>query len=177
MSRMIDDMLFLAKADNGLIIPEQARIELADVVFKLFDYYHLLAEERGIELSLTGKGQVLGDRLMLDRALSNLLSNALRYTPAGQTISVLIRETAGSTTFSIENPGDTISSEHLEKLFDRFYRVDPARREEARAMPGSVLPSPAPSLRLTKAAFGVLQRLASRAFTLNSPSQLMSVCR
>ena len=129
MSRMIDDMLFLAKADNGLIIPEQARIELADVVFKLFDYYHLLAEERGIELSLTGKGQVLGDRLMLDRALSNLLSNALRYTPAGHTISVLIRETAGSTTFSIENPGDTISSEHLEKLFDRFYRVDPARRE------------------------------------------------
>ena len=129
MSRMIDDMLFLAKADNGLIIPEQARIELADVVFKLFDYYHLLAEERGIELSLTGKGQVLGDRLMLDRALSNLLSNALRYTPAGQTISVLIRETEDSTTFSIENPGDTISSEHLEKLFDRFYRVDPARRE------------------------------------------------
>lgn len=124
MSRMIDDMLFLAKADNGLIIPEQARIELADVVFKLFDYYHLLAEERGIELSLTGTGQVLGDRLMLDRALSNLLSNALRY--AGGTYNFgLIRETAGSTTFSIENPGDTISSEHLEKLFDRFYRVDP----------------------------------------------------
>ncbi|KJU81218.1 ATPase, partial [Ectopseudomonas oleovorans] len=92
-----DDMLFLAKADNGLIIPEQARIELADVVFKLFDYYHLLAEERGIELSLTGKGQVLGDRLMLDRALSNLLSNALRYTPAGKRISVLIRQTADST--------------------------------------------------------------------------------
>ncbi|MUL53566.1 heavy metal sensor histidine kinase [Pseudomonas aeruginosa] len=108
MSRMIDDMLFLAKADNGLIIPEQARIELADVVFKLFDYYHLLAEEHGIELSLTG---------------------TLRYTPVGHTISVLIRETADSTTFSIENPGDTISSEHLEKLFDRFYRVDPARRE------------------------------------------------
>ena len=118
MSRMIDDMLFLAKADNGLIIPEQARIELADVV-----------EERGIELSLTGTGQAQGDRLMLDRALSNLLSNALRYTPAGKTISVLIRQAADSTTFSIENPGDTISSEHLEKLFDRFYRVDPARRE------------------------------------------------
>ena len=60
-----------------------------------------MAEERGIELSLTFKGQVLGDRLMLDRALSNLLSNALRYTPAGQTISVLIRETEDSTTFSI----------------------------------------------------------------------------
>lgn len=169
MSRMIDDMLFLAKADNGLIIPEQARIELADVVFKLFDYYHLLAEEHGIELSLTGTGQVLGDRLMLDRALSNLLSNALRYTPVGHTISVLIRETADSTTFSIENPGDTISSEHLEKLFDRFYRVDPARREEARATPGSDLPSPDPSLRLTKAASGAPQPPASRAFTSNCP--------
>lgn len=55
MSRMIDDMLFLAKADNGLIIPEQARIELADVVYKLFDYYHLLA--KSVALSYRSQAQ------------------------------------------------------------------------------------------------------------------------
>ena len=66
---------------------------------------------------------------MLDRVISNLLSNALRYTPKGKTISVLIRQTGDSIILSVENPGDTISSEHLEKLFDRFYRADPARRE------------------------------------------------
>lgn len=129
MSRMIDDMLFLAKSDNGLIIPEQTRIEFSEVVAKLFEYYHLLADEQGIQLAVTGTGHVLGDKLMLDRAISNLLSNALRYTPAGKTILVTIKSSARAVTLTIENPGETIKPEHLNKLFDRFYRVDPARRE------------------------------------------------
>jgi len=72
---------------------------------------------------------VLGDKLMLDRAISNLLSNALRYTPAGKTILVTIKSGASAVTLTIANPGETIKPEHLDKLFDRFYRVDPARRE------------------------------------------------
>lgn len=55
MSRMIDDMLFLAKSDNGLIIPEQVDIQLHDLVSKLFEYYQLLADDRGIRLTLQGK--------------------------------------------------------------------------------------------------------------------------
>jgi two-component system heavy metal sensor histidine kinase CusS len=129
MSRMIDDMLFLAKSDNGLIPPEQSRIELAEVVAKLFEYYHLLADERGIHLASSGSGSVVGDRLMLDRAISNLLSNALRYSPTGKTISVTIRQAGSAVTLAVENPGETIKPEYLDKLFDRFYRVDPARRE------------------------------------------------
>lgn len=129
MSRMIDDMLFLAKSDNGLIIPEQSRIELSEVATKLIEYYHLLADEQGIQLVVTGSGSVLGDKLMLDRAISNLLSNALRYTTAGKTILVTIKSTASAVTLIVENPGETIKPEHLDKLFDRFYRVDPARRE------------------------------------------------
>ena len=66
---------------------------------------------------------------MLDRAISNLLSNALRYTPEGECISVDIRQKGTSISVSVENPGEPIAPEHLEKLFDRFYRVDPARRE------------------------------------------------
>ncbi|MEO4046527.1 heavy metal sensor histidine kinase [Pseudomonas sp. CAU 1711] len=129
MARMIDDMLFLAKADNGLIVPQQTEVELAELVARLFDYYRLLAEERDIRLAVTGKGRVTGDRLMLERALSNLLSNALRYTPAGETIGVAIGQAGDSIALSVENPGDGIGAEHLDKLFDRFYRVDPARRE------------------------------------------------
>jgi len=78
---------------------------------------------------VTGTGHVLGDKLMLDRAISNLLSNALRYTPAGKTILVTIKSGASAVTLTIANPGETIKPEHLDKLFDRFYRVDPARRE------------------------------------------------
>jgi two-component system heavy metal sensor histidine kinase CusS len=129
MSRMIDDMLFLAKADNGLIIPEQKKIALQQVIGKLHEYYRLLADEHHIELKLTGSGEVQGDVLMLRRAISNLLSNALRYTPERHAITVSISQTRQSTLLTVENPGETISPEHLERLFDRFYRADPARRE------------------------------------------------
>ncbi|WP_350600960.1 heavy metal sensor histidine kinase [Pseudomonas sp. 65/3-MNA-CIBAN-0223] len=129
MSRMIDDMLFLAKSDNGLITHENKPIDLLDVVEKLLEYYHLLADERGINLTVSGAGSVRGDVLMLHRAISNLLSNALRYTPEGRTINVDIQQRSTSTFVVVENPGETIAPEHLEKLFDRFYRADPARRE------------------------------------------------
>ncbi|MGR6616606.1 MULTISPECIES: heavy metal sensor histidine kinase [Pseudomonas] len=129
MSRMIDDMLFLAKSDNGLITHENKPIDLLDVVEKLLEYYRLLADERGINLTVSGAGSVRGDVLMLHRAISNLLSNALRYTPEGRTINVDIQQRSTSTFVVVENPGETIAPEHLEKLFDRFYRADPARRE------------------------------------------------
>jgi two-component system heavy metal sensor histidine kinase CusS len=129
MSRMIDDMLFLAKSDNGLIPHENKPIDLLAVVEKLLEYYRLLADERGINLAVSGQGSVRGDVLMLHRAISNLLSNALRYTPEGQTINVDIQQKGMSTLVVVENPGEIIAPEHLEKLFDRFYRVDPARRE------------------------------------------------
>ena len=129
MGRMIDEMLFLAKSDNGLITHENKPIDLVAVVEKLLEYYRLLADERGIDLKVTGRGSVRGDVLMLDRAISNLLSNALRYTPEGKCITVDIRQKGTSISVSVENPGEPIAPEHLEKLFDRFYRVDPARRE------------------------------------------------
>jgi two-component system, OmpR family, heavy metal sensor histidine kinase CusS len=129
MSRMIDDMLFLAKADNGMIISEQVDIELADLVSKLLEYYQLVAEDRCIRLSLEGRGKVRGDRLMIDRAVSNILSNALRYTPEGHEISVQVEQAADHVTLTVRNGGVTIDPQHLDKIFDRFYRADPARRE------------------------------------------------
>ncbi|MGN7738608.1 heavy metal sensor histidine kinase [Pseudomonas sp. 22526] len=129
MSRMIDDMLFLAKADNGLVVPKREWIALEGVVDTLLEYYYLLADERGIELKLSGSGSIQGDVLMVHRAISNLLSNALRYTPPGKTISVQVRQNNASTILTVENPGETIPPEHLERLFDRFYRVHPTRRE------------------------------------------------
>ena len=144
MGRMIDDMLFLAKSDNGLITHENKPIDLVALVEKLLEYYRLLADEQGIDLKVTGRGSVRGDVLMLDRAISNLLSNALRYTPAGKCISVDIRQEGTSISISVENPGEPIAPEHLEKLFDRFYRVDPARREGNPSNAGLGLSIPPP---------------------------------
>ena len=129
MARMIDDMLFLAKADNGLIIPEAQSIELRDLCAQLLEFYQMTADERGIRFELSGTAHILGDAAMLRRALSNLLSNALRYTADGKIIRVDIATGAADVALRVGNPGDSIAQAHLSRLFDRFYRVDPARRE------------------------------------------------
>ena len=81
MGRMISDMLLLAKAENGLVVPTRETVNLAAEVLALFDYYDAVAEEKGLHLTLEGDGEVSADRLMLRRALGNLLSNAVRHSP------------------------------------------------------------------------------------------------
>lgn len=70
-----------------------------------------------------------GDRSMLRRALSNLLDNAMRFTPSGGQVRVRITDAPDHLSLSIENTGEAISEALLPRLFDRFYRADPARRE------------------------------------------------
>lgn len=132
LSRTIADMLFLAKADNDLVIPAQENIDLRAEANSILEFYEALAEENGVRLSIEGHATVSGDRLMLRRAISNLLSNAFRHTPKGGSLKVRIaKERDGDTTFAVENTGDTIAAEHLPRLFDRFYRADPSRRRDA----------------------------------------------
>ena len=126
---MIADMLFLAKAENKQIIPHQEQLELAAEVADMLEFYGVLAEENEIHLSVVGHGAVFGDRLMLRRAISNLLSNALRYTPVGGTVTVRIEtQIDEEIQLTVENTGACIAPEHLPRLFDRFYRTDSARQ-------------------------------------------------
>ncbi len=129
MSRMVDDLLFLAKADNGLLVPQRQAVALEALVAKQFEYYQLLAEERGVTLSLQGRGRALGDASLLDRVVSNLLSNALRYTPPGEAVRVCLTQANGRARLQVENRGPSLAAQDLERLFDCFYRADPARRE------------------------------------------------
>jgi two-component system heavy metal sensor histidine kinase CusS len=73
---------------------------------------------------------VVGDPLMLRRAMSNLLSNAIRYTPGGRAVTVHLTEADARVQLIVENPGAPIPAEHLSRLFDRFYRVDPSRQRK-----------------------------------------------
>ncbi|MDM6747226.1 Cu(+)/Ag(+) sensor histidine kinase CusS, partial [Escherichia coli] len=131
MAKMVSDMLFLAQADNNQLIPEKKMLNLADEVGKVFDFFEALAEDRGVELRFVGdECQVAGDPLMLRRALSNLLSNALRYTPPGEAIVVRCQTVDHQVQVTVENPGTPIAPEHLPRLFDRFYRVDPSRQRK-----------------------------------------------
>ncbi|TLU67006.1 heavy metal sensor histidine kinase [Enterobacter sp. MF024] len=137
MSKMVSDMLFLAQADNNQLIPEKETLDLAAEVTTVFDFFEALAEERGVALRLEGHTSLVeGDPLMLRRALSNLLSNAIRYTPRGGTITVHLRAGEGEVHIIVENPGTPIAPVHLPRLFDRFYRVDPSRQRKDESSSG-----------------------------------------
>ena len=129
MARMISDMLLLAKAENGLVVPNRETLNLAAEVLALFDYYDAVAEEKGLHLTLEGDGEVSADRLMLRRALGNLLSNAVRHSAANATLRVNISASPDAVTIRMENTGDTIPQEYWERVFDRFFRVDPSRQQ------------------------------------------------
>lgn len=128
MARMTADMLFLAKADHGLIAPQSTRMSLSQEFSDLFEFYEAMAEEKSVRLDLRGDATIHGDRLMLRRALSNLLSNAIRHTPQGAAVSIAIEIKNGHVDICITNPSH-IPAEHINRLFDRFYRVDPSRHE------------------------------------------------
>jgi len=127
LTRMISDMLFLAKADDGTTVPRTEPVDLAAETDALFEFFSALADERGVALARDGEGRIEAERLMLRRAVSNLLSNAIRHTTVGGTVRVEIAPLAsGEVRFAVENPGE-IPAEHLPRLFDRFYRVDASR--------------------------------------------------
>ena len=133
LSRMISGMLFLAQADNRLLVLQRESIDLHLEVARLFNFYEALASEGRVGLTQRGAATVYADRLMIQRALSNLLSNAIRLTPAGMTVEVALREDVDhQATIVVANPGTGISAEHLPRIFDRLYRVD-ASRQDARS--------------------------------------------
>jgi len=129
MAQLVNDMLYLAKADHGLLMPKREPLELAEEVDLLLEFFAPLAEDARVTLSRDGDARLQGDRNMLRRALSNLLDNALRFTPAGGEVRVRINDQAKSLSLSVENSGEGIPADLLPRLFDRFYRADPARHE------------------------------------------------
>lgn len=129
MAKMLSDMLFLAQADNNLLKPELVQIDLQAEVRILIDYFGAWAEEREVILKMVGpRVCILGDRLMIRRALSNLLSNAIRYTPAGGIVTATFVAESANVRVCIQNPGPPIPAEHIAHIFERFYRPDASRQ-------------------------------------------------
>jgi two-component system heavy metal sensor histidine kinase CusS len=131
LARMVSDMLFLAKTENGLALPNPEQIALHAEVAALTDFYDALAADKQLRWSVSGTAQVQGDRLMVRRALSNLLSNAIRHSPPGSCVAIHLHSSQGNTTVSVANEGPDIDADVLPRLFDRFYRADAARRHPA----------------------------------------------
>ncbi|WP_417698799.1 heavy metal sensor histidine kinase [Pseudoalteromonas lipolytica] len=133
LTKMVNDMLWLAKTQNGLIKPKQQILHSHDEIASLFDYFDALAEEAGICFKTEGENlRFYCDQLHFRQLLSNLLSNAIRYTPKGASISVKSEIVSADTVcISVVNPGEKIPAEHLPYLFDRFYRPDKSRQKHS----------------------------------------------
>jgi two-component system heavy metal sensor histidine kinase CusS len=133
-SRLIENMLFLSRADDPRAAINRVWIDLRPLLERGRGYYELLADERGVGLTLEMQGaepawqQVWADETLLNRAIGNLVANALRYAPRGTNIAVTTQvHDAGGVTLSVANDGPPIPPEHQTRIFDRSFRADESR--------------------------------------------------
>lgn len=132
LAKMVSDMLWLAKTDHGLLKLNPQQVALRPFVSQLFEFFELLADEKQVSLQLEGPPlQLMADKVMLQRALSNLLSNAIRHAEANSTVSIVLEQQPPYCCIQVKNVGTTIPAQHLPLLFDRFYRVDPSRQRHS----------------------------------------------
>lgn len=132
LSSIVKDMLFLSQADRGARVRGAWEPSVSAIVQEVNQYHEAEALEAGVVLAVVGDAAFQIDRPLFQRAISNLLSNAIRYASAGSTIEIAISSTAaGELTVAVRNEGEPISPEHLPRLFYRFYRSDSAREFDA----------------------------------------------
>lgn len=127
LTRLIADMLFLAQADQGAAPLQHEAIDLAAEARRVADYLSLVAEERVVRIKVHGEATVRGDRILVQRAITNLLSNAIRHSEAPGTVSVTLRQQGGIAQLDVVNQGPGIAPEQVERVFERFVRLDGAR--------------------------------------------------
>jgi two-component system heavy metal sensor histidine kinase CusS len=130
LSGIVDNLLFLARAEAVDCQIERNVFAARPAIEKIAAYYRTIAEERGISITNKGEGEVYADALLFDRALSNLLDNALRFTPNGGRITIATETKPTRIELAVADTGCGIHPHHLPHLFDRFYRVDSSRSSQ-----------------------------------------------
>lgn len=131
LSRLIDNLLFLARADGPMTGITRTACDARKAIEVVRDFYEALAADRGIEVVCDGEATLQADLVLFRQAISNLVANALNYTPRGGTVSINVqRQNDRIAEVNVTDTGFGIPAEHLPRIFDRFYRVDPARSQQ-----------------------------------------------
>ena len=138
LGRLIENMLFLARADGAPARLQREWIAAPEFCAKVHDYFEPLAEERGLRLVCDWTGaslrlpQIWADRSLLIRAVANLLDNALRYAQPGTEVRLDVAVSAqGAARLAVSNVGPVIPEAFHHKVFERLFRLDPARERSA----------------------------------------------
>jgi signal transduction histidine kinase len=139
LSRLVDDLFELARIDAGALTLELREVPLSGLVEDCVRGVEATAEARGVHL----RSQVAEDLPVVrcapeqfERVLVNLLTNALRHTPSDGAVAVLVEPGSGEVLVSVEDTGEGMSPEEMQRAFDRFWRADGARRRDGGAGAG-----------------------------------------
>lgn len=129
LARMIDAMLFLARAHQEEVILARRQVAAREELERVAGFFEGMAEERGLRLACTGEAVFPADPTLLRQALANLVSNALRHADPGSAVTLDAVRHGDTVELSVSNQGACIAQAHLARLFERFYRADASRSD------------------------------------------------
>jgi two-component system sensor histidine kinase SenX3 len=129
LSDLVQEIIDLSRLQDDDPLKNAKVLNLADLISEAIDGSRMAAEARNISLSFTqaGGSEVLGDRRQIEMAVSNLVENAINYSSDGTRVAVALRKQGALAEISISDQGVGIPEKDIERIFERFYRVDPAR--------------------------------------------------
>jgi len=130
LSRIVDNLLFVARVDAAREPIARRRFDVRKAVEKIAAFYQTIADDHHITITCSGEGQIYADPDLFERAVGNLLDNALRFTPANGSIHITLSEHNTDFQVAVSDTGCGIAPEHLPRVFDRFYRAESSRSSD-----------------------------------------------
>jgi two-component system, OmpR family, heavy metal sensor histidine kinase CusS len=130
LGHIVDNLLFLARTEAAEGHVQHTTFEGRAAAEKIAAFHELIAEEQKLTIRCHGEAKFHADEMLFSRALNNLVENAIHHTPAGGSIEISIANRDSISEVAVKDTGRGIAAEHLPRVFDRFYRADPARTSE-----------------------------------------------
>jgi two-component system heavy metal sensor histidine kinase CusS len=130
LSGIVDNLLFVARVDAARGSIERKLFDARAAVEKIATFYRTLAEDRHVAIHCSGEGEAYADPVLFERAVSNLVDNALRFNLENGKIQISVTVTAAHSEVTVSDSGCGIAPEHLPRVFDRFYRADSSRSSD-----------------------------------------------
>ena len=126
----MDNLLFVARVDAAREPIVRKWFDARATVEKIAAFYHTIADDHHVAIRCKGEGQIYADPVLFERAVGNLVDNALRFTPEKGSIQIALAEGAADFQVAVSDNGCGIAPEHLPRVFDRFYRADSSRSSD-----------------------------------------------